>query len=117
MRFGERLLLFIFRPLYRSFVERPIWWFLAKVKVFFFAEVGPQLESIGRQLEDQRQRLTHMERQIQAIEDGNIAQWDALEQLLLALYRQPGSEATTALPASEWTANERTRVHASGNLR
>jgi hypothetical protein len=78
MRLVKKLL----RPVYRALVERPLWWFLAKVKAFFLAEIGPQVEQTG-------QRLAAIEERLRAIDANNAAQWNALEQLLLALYRQP----------------------------
>ena len=75
MRLVRKVLGAILRPIYKAFFERPLWWFLAKVKAYFLAEIGPQLTAI-----DERLRST---------EANNAAQWDALEQLLLALFRQP----------------------------
>jgi len=72
------------RPIYRSFVERPLWWFLAKVKAFFLAEIGVQIQNT-------EQRVAAMEERLRQIDVNNAAQWDALEQLLLALFRQPES--------------------------
>lgn len=70
------------RPVYKAVAEGPLWWFLAKVKAFFFAETSERLLAIENRLAT----LEKVERQIEA---GNAAQWDALEQLLLAMYRQP----------------------------
>src|SRR5579883_1969060 len=123
-RTGERVVLFFVRPIYRTFVERPLWWFVARVKVFFLAEISPQLESIGRQLEHERQLLANIEHRIMliehrlsSIEQGGNAQWDSLEQLLLALYRQP--EIRTASPDAEpaWSENHQSKTHAAGYLR
>jgi hypothetical protein len=72
----------ILRSIYRLFCERPLWWFLSRVKAFFLAEIGPQLESTGH-------RLAAIEDRLRSTEANNSAQWSALEQLLLALYRQP----------------------------
>jgi hypothetical protein len=74
--------MWVLRPIYKGFFERPLWWFLAKVKAFFLAEIGPQLEGTGR-------RLAAIEERLQSAEASNAAQWDALEQLLLALFHQP----------------------------
>src|SRR3569833_904781 len=96
LNFGEKIGVSVVRPIYRSVIARPLWWFVARVKVFFLAEIGPQLESIGRQLEHERQMLAAIEGRLHSIEDrlhgierGKKTQWDGLEQLLLALYRQP----------------------------
>ena len=127
MRFGERILFFFFRPLYRGFVERPLWWFLAKVKAFFFAETTVALENIERRLREdqQQQRWAAIEERLRSLEMNNAAQWDAMEQLLLSLFRQ--SEAQSA--QSEWkfsipsdaatstTTADLNRVHAASNLR
>lgn len=70
------------RPIYKGFFERPLWWFLARVKAFFLAEIGPQLASTEH-------RLAAIEERLQSAEANNAAQWNALEQLVLALFRQP----------------------------
>lgn len=92
MRFGERLTIFFGRPIYRTFLERPLWWFLARIKAFFFAEVNAQLESIERRL----QALEIIERRLEALQQSTAqanaaraGEWDAVEQLLLAVLRQP----------------------------
>lgn len=125
MRFGERIVLFIFRPIYRTFVERLLWWFLTKVKIFFLADIAVQLDSIERRLrEDHQQRWAVIEERLRGAEVSNTAQWDAMEQLLLALFREP------ELPRldSDWKFNsaqctaisspaELNRAHAASNLR
>src|SRR5665213_3876787 len=77
-----RLVKRVLRPVYRLFFERPLWWFLARVKGFFLAEIGVQIEQTA-------QRVTAIEEQLRAAEASNAAQWDALEQLLLAMFRVP----------------------------
>ena len=89
MRFMKKL----FRPIYRAFFERPIWWFLARVKVFFFAETLARLDNMERQLSElagRRQDWGVLEHRLQALEATNAAQWDSIERLLLALFQQPG---------------------------
>jgi len=81
MRLVRSAVVSILRPIYKLFLEGPLWWFLAKVKAFFLAEIGPQLDSMGR-------RLTEVEERLTSTEANNAAQWSALEELLLALYRQ-----------------------------
>ncbi len=70
-----RLIKKALRPIYKAFVEKPLWWFLSRVKAYFLAEIGPQIAAI-----EERTRVTDAH---------NTAQWNALEQLLLAMYRQP----------------------------
>jgi len=93
MRFSERVVVSILHPIYRKFFKRYLWWFLAKVKTFFFAEVGIQLGNIERrfQVEDavDEQRWASLEQRFRSLEASNAAQWDAIERLLLALLRQP----------------------------
>ena len=125
MRFGERIVLFIFRPFYRTFVERLLWWFLTRVKIFFIVDIAAQVDSIERRLrEDHQQRWAAIEDRLRSIEISNTDKWDALEQLLLALFRE--SESRTSDP--EWNFNpqqhapisspvELERVHAASNLR
>lgn len=91
MRLSERLVVFIFRPIYRTFFDRLVWWFLLKVKIFMLADVRAQLDGMEARLrsDDSHRRLTAMEERLRSVEANNVAQWDALEQLLLALFRQP----------------------------
>jgi hypothetical protein len=100
MRFGKRLL----RPIYRTFFERPIWWFLSKVKIFFFAETSARLENIERRLSEPpnpRQEWAAIEERLRAAEAGNAAQWDAIERLLLAFFQQPEQRSFDSAPATE----------------
>ena len=127
MEFADRLVISIARPVYYAFFARPLWWFLAKVKAFFFAETTVALENIERRLrEDQQQQpWAAIEERLRSLEKNNAAQWDAMEQLLLSLFRQ--SEAQTA--ESEWkfsvpaetpsltTTTDSNRTHAASNLR
>ncbi len=121
-------MVFIVRPVYRKLFERPLWWFLAKVKAFFFAEVGIQLGNIERRFRTEdavdEQRWASLDQRLRSLEASNAAQWDAIEQLLLALFRQP--EPQTQSP--EWkvstpqdtpilSATDLNRVHAASNLR
>ena len=124
LNFGEKIGVSVVRPIYRKVIARPLWWFVARVKVFFLAEIGPQLESIGRQLEHERQLLAAIEGRLHSIEDrlhgierGNKTQWDGIEQLLLALYRQPEVRVGEISPQAVAGENDQTRTHAAGNLR
>jgi len=91
----------ILRPIYKAFFERPLWWFLARVKAYFLAEIGPQLES-------NESRLAAVEERLKSAEANNAAQWSALEQLLLALFRQP--EVRIESDGSDW-------IHERNNIR
>lgn len=126
MRFGEKIVVFIFRPIYRTFFERLFWWFLLKVKVFMLAEVRAQLDSVELRLraDDAQRRLAAIEERLRAAELSNAAQWDALEQLLLALFRQPESRASdpdwkvgAGQENSISNARDLMRAHAARNLR
>lgn len=126
MRFGERVVVFILRPIYRTFFERLFWWFLMKVKVFVLADVQAQLASIEARLQndDSQQRWAAVEERLRRAELNNAAQWDSLEQLLLALYRQPhypASESDWQLSTDQEAPFSSTgdinRAHAAGNLR
>jgi ABC-type uncharacterized transport system ATPase subunit len=117
MRSVKRAVVYMARPIYKAFFEEPLWWFLAKVKAFFFAEITAQVEALDRRLQAQEQRWSE-------IEKSNAAQWDAIEQLLLALFRQPElriPESDWKLSASENAAisldTELNRAHAAGNIR
>jgi hypothetical protein len=128
MRFGERLVVAIFRPIYRTFFDRLIWWFLAKVKVFMLADLNAQVASIERRLDTAELNAQHrwaaIQERLQFADRNNAAQWDALEQLLLALFRQPVSAIADA-DARRGTAEEPSlnrdtdlaRVHEAGSRR
>jgi hypothetical protein len=123
MRFGERIVVWIVRPIYRTFFERLFWWFLLKVKVFMLADVQAQLAGIEARLraDETQQRWASIEARLRDAETANAAQWDALEQLLLALYRQPEIRSSGA----EWEtgakqepvakADDRNRLRAANN--
>ena len=127
MRFGERVVVFILRPIYRTFFDRLFWWFLLKVKIFLLADVHARLESIEARLQkdnSQQQFLAAMEERFRGLETNNAAQWDSLEQLLLALFRQPqfrglDTDWKTSLEQEVRleAVGEVNRAHAAGNLR
>jgi hypothetical protein len=66
------------------------------------AEVGVQLEQTG-------QRLVAIEERLRAMEANNAAQWDALEQLLLAMFRQPEARVDNGA-RSHYFEPEKTRA-------
>lgn len=125
MRFAKKVAVYVLRPIYRAFFERPLWWFLAKVKIFFISDMAAQVQSMERRLrEDYQQRLTAIEERLRAAEQNNLVQWDALEQLLLALFHQPQlrtmarngeSDAPREMPVL--TVNPVNRTHAASNIR
>lgn len=93
MKFGEKIVVFIFRPIYRTLFERLFWWFMAKVKAFMLADIVVRLNAIERRLEtggaERQELLTAIQQEHRRAEGTTAAQWDAIEQLLLALFRQP----------------------------
>lgn len=127
MRFGERIVVYIFRPIYRTFFERLLWWFLAKVKVFFLAEISAQVSESLAKTADIERRLAAIEEMaagLRGADAKNAAQWDALEQLLLALFREPESrtwdtdrEVGTPAHSAIATAAGLDRVHEANNIR
>jgi AcrR family transcriptional regulator len=128
MRSSKRVAVFFLRPIYRRFFERPLWWFLAKVKAFFLAEVGIQLGNIERRFRTEdavdEQRWASLEQRLRSLEASNAAQWDAMEQLLLALFRQPEPQtpdpdwkASTPHETPLLSATDSNRVHAASNIR
>ncbi len=144
MRSGERVALFFVRPIYRTFFERPIWWFLARMKTFFLSEIGVQLGNFERrflledEVNDQRwgaleerlriiesKSVVAIEERLQRAEATNAAQWDAIEQLLLALFRQPATHTAIESRNSQSldTANgngtgpDLNRAHAANHIR
>ena len=68
------------RPVYRKFFEKPLWWFLAILKKFF--------------LDDISARIAAIETKVDRMEATTAAEWEALEQLLLAVLRQRETRVT-----------------------
>lgn len=111
MRTVRRLAKAVLRPFYRAFFEKPLWWFLGILKSFFFAETTAQLSHLELQL---REHLKAVDKRLEAVESASAAQWDALEQLLLALARHPESGYPRNMPHS---AESESAVHVSNHLR
>ena len=108
--------IFFLKPIYRV-LQKPLWWFLAKVKAFFFAETYVQLSAI-------EQRLQALEQASVQAKASHTAQWHAMEQLLLALFRDPKSrsldpdwKADEAHEAQPLSASDLSRVDAANNIR
>jgi hypothetical protein len=78
------------RRVYRRFFELPLWWFLAKVKEFFFAETLERLALVEA-------RLARIEEHLRGIQASTPAQWDALEQLIFAVLRQPTQDGASSV--------------------
>lgn len=88
MRLAEKLVVFLLRPIYRTFFERLVWWFLTRIKEFFFSEVNASLADITARLD----RIERGEGGPQAaFESVSAAHWGVVERLILSLLRQPES--------------------------
>jgi hypothetical protein len=122
----KKLMKSFLRPPYKLFVEPPLWWFLSRAKSYFFAEIGVQLGNMEQHMirDNSLERLAALETQIRTLEKNlvtqNAAQWDAIEQLLIALYRQPLAESTPSDEVSDTVAPPEAgslyRAHAASNL-
>ena len=120
----EKVGVSVVRPFYRTFFEKPLWWFLAKVKAFFFAETSERLLRIENRLAA-LEKPESIEELFRRTEASNAAEWDALEQLLLALYRQPesrrplelGKENSVSQHAAIASAAEINRVNGPHTIR
>jgi hypothetical protein len=108
---GTRAIIYVARPIYRKLFERPLWWFLAKVKDFFFAETSQRLVTIENRLA----ALQGLQDAFRQMEANNAAQWAAIEQLLLAMLRQPQSRIVSAeqTPISAYTPAALSRPEAN----
>jgi hypothetical protein len=109
------------RPFYKALVERPLWWFLSRVKAFFFTETMDRLAAIETKLGG-FENLPRYQDHFNHIEASNAAQWDALEQLLLAVLSQPRDvvwdlEAGGSAGDSLSSATKSFKANASNNLR
>jgi hypothetical protein len=87
MGLAKRAAIYVARPIYRTFVEQPLWWFLAKVRTFFMAETSERLLALEQRLAELENQ--HIHELFRHAEASNAAQWDAIEQLLLAMFRRP----------------------------
>lgn len=122
MRFIEKVVVSVARPIYRAFLERPLWWFLAKLKTFFIADLAAQVQAIR---EDHARHWADIDERLRHLEAGDQAQWSSLEQLLLSLFRQSESEQLLATDREDGTPREipisstpqLNRVHAASNIR
>ncbi len=131
MRPLKKLAIAIVRPFYKALFERPLWWFLSKVKAYFFEEVNQRLSDLEERVRPGRinestgsneralvERLQGIEERLRHIDSGSAAQWDALEQLLLAMFRQSNGQADASmvltLPSKPAPLD---RAHAASNLR
>lgn len=128
MSFSKRIAIVFVRPVYRALFEKPIWWFLARVKAFFFAEIGIQLgnmeQHLGRDAAVQDQRFSILEERLRMVEANiaaqNAAQWDAMEQVLLAMFRQTGGQTDSSRTLGSQLPHQDAkldRVNAASNLR
>lgn len=140
---------FLLRPIYRAFFKRPLRWGLIKLRTLFLADVIARLQRIEQlsvqlhhaeanlagQLHNLRAELvpylqraetknSELHAHSQILEANNTAQWDAIEQLLLALFRVPeprNLDLDVDIKASGETSLSRAfevnRVHASSDLR
>ncbi len=121
MRFAEKIAIFILRPFYRTFVERPLWWFLARVRIFFMSDTSARLDNVEQQLGEVRKAI---EEGLRRSEENDRAQWDALEQLLLGLFHQPqlrtiarNEDSATPREAQVSMAPPLNRTNAASNIR
>lgn len=114
MRRMARLAKAILRPFYKAFLEKPLWWFLAILKSFFFHEINIQLQEIRQ---DHARIIAALNDRMGELEAKNAAQWDALEQLILALNRQPRLEVFQSAHAAIAGPHQHLRADAASNLR
>lgn len=110
MGFAERIAVGIFRPFYKRYFERPLWWFLSKVKDYFFAD---SIEATARRSAEMEARLRHVEAQLDSVQSqlsqigaNDMAKWSAIEELVLGMLRQRDwqsaqSERVTASPTPQ----------------
>lgn len=137
---------FLLRPIYRAFLKRPLRWGLTRLKAFLLADIAARLQSVealSAQLRDAEANLAaqlhtlraelipYLQRaemnlssfepslgeRFRALEANNVAQWDGIEQLLLAMFRLPPSQESAPDDAHYLQAIDLSQVHAAGNLR
>jgi hypothetical protein len=121
MRFAEKLVVVCFRPIYRTLFERLLWWFLTRVKAFFFAETTARLDSIKANLAQLNFQIEQLTRRIaetdvkvssllsRPVDTSAVTQWESIEQLLLAMFRQSEPDFGHDSAAS--------RTHEASNIR
>jgi hypothetical protein len=120
MKFGERILVFFLRPVYRALFEGPLADITARLQSIerlsaqlrdAEANLAAQMHNLRAELVPYLQRAQVKNAELAAqlgtvdansaarlggIEASNVAQWDAVEQLLHALFRLPESQAAEA---------------------
>ncbi|MDQ2843054.1 MAG: hypothetical protein M3Y72_18850 [Acidobacteriota bacterium] len=124
MRAGKRAVVYVARPIYRKFIERSLWSFLAKIKVFFMAETSERLSLLENRVVELTNLLQTNEQRFRNMEASGTAQWDAMEQLLLAMFRQRESriydadrESSTLQQAAILNTTDVNRVNEPNTVR
>ncbi|MGH9438116.1 MAG: hypothetical protein ACRD22_09520 [Terriglobia bacterium] len=139
MKFGKRIVLFFLRPVYRALFEGPMAEISARLDRVerlsaqvrdAEANLAGQLHNLRAELVPYLQRgdvnLSSLEPRVAAhlrsLEANNAAQWDGIEQLLLAMFRLPQSQVSALdgkAPGEPQylKAIEIDKVHAAANLR
>lgn len=114
---------FLLRPIYRAFLKKPLRWGLIRLKAFLLADIAARLqtvEDLSAQLRDAEANLAaqlhtlraelvpylqrsemnlsslepRLAEQFRILDANNAAQWDSIEQLLLAMFRLPQSQTS-----------------------
>jgi hypothetical protein len=84
----KRVAVVFVRPIYQAFFERPVWWFLSRVKTYFFAETMARLASLEVKI-DAIEKAESYDGRFNHLDAHNAQQWDSIEQLVLAILNQP----------------------------
>jgi hypothetical protein len=93
MRFGEKLVVFFLRPIYRTFFKRLLEWHFKKVRTSLLLEVNEALSGLSTRVGRIEERLdgnltgSVMDERFRKLEEASLAQWDGIESLVLALIR------------------------------
>ena len=103
----------IARPIYRAFFEKPLWWFLAILKEFFIADLSERSVALEIKLENKLHKLDNIEERLRSAEAVNAAQWDAIEQLLLAIL----SQREVQISESNWEGGASQHIAISDGLK
>lgn len=127
MRFSEKIVVFLLRPIYRAFFERLLHWHLIKFKQFLLAETVTSLADLTARIEQIERSISAgadpgaMQELLRQNQTSSAAQWSAIETLLLAMFRQSGlSNADLANidnPKTRAAVASLHEVNASDNIR
>ena len=124
MLLDRKPFVFLWAPLYQFIFGQVVWPFIARVKVFFFAETIAELALMQQRLElleaEQRKTAQFLADFRDHQREQSAAHWSSMEDLLLCMLREPDRLEPDAGAARDSVLNDRAepgRAHAGHQSR